>query len=88
MSLDKKIARAVYERDGWKCRNCRNRNGLHPHHVVYQSRGGPDTLDNLLTLCFGCHGAHHAGKLGIVVLEKLPSDLKVRFIWASGWKPS
>lgn len=88
MALDPKIAAACYRRDGWKCRYCSNRNGLHPHHFIYQSHGGPDTLNNLLTLCASCHRGHHDGFLKIVLRNKLVDDLDVQFIALKGWKPS
>lgn len=88
MSLTKALTVSVYKRDGWKCRYCSSRSGLHPHHVIFKSQGGTDTMDNLLTLCASCHllGVH-ARKLEIVILEVLPNDLKVQFIPKKGWKP-
>jgi hypothetical protein len=58
---------AAFKRDKWKCRHCEIRNELHPHHVQYQSHNGPDTRQNLLTLCCQCHAAVHAVKLVIFV---------------------
>lgn len=85
--LPKHISDSVYDRDDWKCRCCNNRNGLHPHHVVYASHGGPDTLDNLVTLCWRCHRAAHDGFLRIEVVEKKLTDLVVKFWRQKGWKP-
>jgi 5-methylcytosine-specific restriction endonuclease McrA len=65
MALDKARARECFERDGWKCRHCRSREGLHPHHMIYKSAGGPDDLWNLCTLCYKCHRQHHDGFLTI-----------------------
>jgi len=39
------------------CRNCGTAENLHVHHVD-QDRSNND-LDNLLTLCAGCHARHH-----------------------------
>lgn len=33
------------------------------HHVVYRSAGGPDTLDNLITLSWRAHKMEHNGLL-------------------------
>lgn len=33
---------------------------LHTHHLVSRSLNGPDTLDNLITLCLACHKKRHA----------------------------
>lgn len=86
MSLEKKVSQAVYRRDSWKCRNCSNRNGLDPHHVIFQSAGGPDTLNNLLALCRQCHDDIHAGRLVLEVLRVLEADLEVRFWKRDLWE--
>ncbi len=47
-------------RDGYRCQRCfENRGPLQAHHVVPRSDGGPDSLDNLVTLCRPCHGVQH-----------------------------
>lgn len=38
---------------------------VHIHHVIWWSRGGKTTLDNLIGLCPRCHRAVHAGTLVI-----------------------
>jgi len=87
--LPRRISIACFQRDGWKCRHCNSRNGLHPHHLIYQSHGGPDDLWNLLTLCAGCHRAHHDGFLDIewTILDAGPRP-EVQFIRRKGWKPT
>ena len=43
------------------------------HHLLPRSAGGTDEPSNLVTLCDGCHAAHHpklAGRLARRVLEK------------------
>lgn len=69
----------AYQRDGWKCRCCKSRNSLTPHHVVYQSHGGTDDLFNLLTLCINCHDDVHAGRMKLEVVALLATDLVVKF---------
>lgn len=71
--------RLMYKRDSWKCRHCNRRSMLTPHHVIYQSHGGKDDLDNLLTLCMSCHDLVHAKTLVIEIVEKLATDLVVKF---------
>jgi len=57
--------RKVYQRDGYRCRNCDRKGGangnleLHAHHVVPKSQGGSDETENLITLCKHCHDAAH-----------------------------
>ena len=87
MGLSPEISRACFVRDDWRCRHCRNREGIHPHHVVYKSHGGADTLYNLLTLCWKCHRAVHDGFLKIEVIELLGMNLVVKFWRQKGWKP-
>lgn len=88
MSLDPALAQDCYIRDGWKCRHCKNRAGLHPHHVIFKSHGGADALSNLLTLCHCCHiEGVHGGRLVIEVLTVLENDLLVKFTRKKNWKP-
>ncbi len=60
------IRKQVYNRDGYTCVNCGASGGpegnaeLHADHVLPKSRDGPDTLNNLRTLCRECHEARHA----------------------------
>ena len=46
----------IFERDGWRCVQCRKSGRLECDHVVPLSRNGePYETDNLQTLCRGCH---------------------------------
>lgn len=85
MSLDPELAKQVYERDNWRCKNCRSSSGLHIHHIVFKSQQGPDELWNLVTLCSFCHlEGVHRGKLDVWV----DTNGDVHFRWAKNWKPS
>jgi 5-methylcytosine-specific restriction endonuclease McrA len=57
------LRRHVYVRDRHCCTACGRKGGrkvaLHAHHVVPLSRGGRNTLDNLVTLCGDCHREAH-----------------------------
>ena len=35
------------------------------HHIIHHSDGGPDALENIITLCYDCHLAYHAGELDL-----------------------
>ena len=85
--LSKELALAVFTRDQWKCRHCNDRNGVHPHHVIYKSHGGEDAMDNLVTICAGCHRAHHDGKLKITAGGKTLNNVYVIFERIGRWKP-
>lgn len=81
------VTKGCLGRDSFRCRSCASRNNLTAHHVVFRSHQGPDTLDNLLTLCQACHMGLHNGKLLIHVVQKLPDNLVVQFERINGWKP-
>lgn len=55
------VRKQINERDKDRCQECGLKVGKetglekHIHHIVPKSDGGPDTLDNLITLCLICH---------------------------------
>jgi hypothetical protein len=49
------VRRLVYQRDGHSCRFCGGRYDLQLDHVIPWSAFGPDTSDNLRTLCDLCN---------------------------------
>lgn len=63
-----RISLKVKTRDGFTCRLCGDWKGkyysetgavvedIHAHHIIPKSQGGPDTMENLITLCDLCHG--------------------------------
>lgn len=63
----KELARSRYKKDDYTCRvdGCGQRGGiygpavLHAAHKVAKSKGGTDTLDNLITKCEDCHIEEH-----------------------------
>jgi 5-methylcytosine-specific restriction endonuclease McrA len=82
VALSAKVRLACYRRDGFACRHCNRRAGLHPHHILHKGRGGEDTVDNLVTLCWKCHGAHHDG---LLLVERVGD--KIIFTRLRGWTP-
>ena len=55
----------VLHRDGHKCQSKqkgKHSEKLHVHHIVFRSKGGTDTPNNLITLCEKCHADLHTGK--------------------------
>jgi len=48
----------IYKRDNYQCVYCGNDNvkSLTIDHVIPQSKGGPNTWDNLVTACKTCNG--------------------------------
>lgn len=58
------VREKVLNRDSHECQFCGRTNdehiekhdrGLEAHHIIPQKDGGSDTLDNLITVCRGCH---------------------------------
>jgi ATP-dependent DNA helicase RecQ len=47
------------ERDRWRCQDCGSSSDLHVHHLKKRSKLGDDALENLITLCAGCHRRRH-----------------------------
>ena len=75
--LDWKTARqSVLVRDNHRCVECATvcaSDEADVHHLIPRSAGGTDQPSNLVTLCDGCHAAHHpklAGRLARRTLEK------------------
>lgn len=53
------------QRDGNRCVSCGATEELQVHHIVRLEDGGAEfDLNNLRTLCVGCHGQRHRGDRG------------------------
>jgi ATP-dependent DNA helicase RecQ len=58
----RKIRESILRRDKFKCVECGDpcdRDEADIHHLLPRSAGGSDEPSNLITLCDGCHAAHH-----------------------------
>lgn len=70
------IRQKVLQRDNFRCVSCGvelDSAEADIHHLLPRSMGGTDQLSNLVTLCDGCHAAHHPtlqGGLARRVLER------------------
>ncbi|WP_117363768.1 HNH endonuclease [Natrarchaeobaculum sulfurireducens] len=54
------LRRQTLRRDGYACQRCgADDRTLQAHHVIPRAAGGPDDLENLVTLCRPCHGVIH-----------------------------
>lgn len=51
------IRKAVYLRDGNRCRFCGSEEDLSLDHIIPWSRGGPDMVENLRVLCRSCNSS-------------------------------
>ena len=55
-----KILRGLLvERDGPLCKRCSGTWGVAMHHILPVGKGGKDTLENVLLLCWYCHRGVH-----------------------------
>jgi 5-methylcytosine-specific restriction endonuclease McrA len=60
------LHRQVLERDGWRCQVCGAMSNLEVHHKQFRSHSGPDTEENLITLCTACHtNLHRSGSITV-----------------------
>lgn len=72
----REIRLQVLKRDNYRCVSCSTpvkSSEADIHHLLPKSMGGTDELSNLVTLCDGCHAAHHpnlAGGLARRVIER------------------
>jgi 5-methylcytosine-specific restriction endonuclease McrA len=53
--IPNRLRRQVFERDGYRCRQCGSPDDLCADHIIPEFRGGPATLENLQTLCRACN---------------------------------
>lgn len=64
-----RLARQTKKRDNWTCQHCKKQGGqqgsaeLHAHHIEPRSKGGKDTLNNLITVCHSCHEDLHGHRI-------------------------
>lgn len=56
----KQMCKLADERDGYVCIICQ-KPGVQHHHVIFRSKCGSDTLDNLVCLCPDCHARYAHG---------------------------
>jgi len=79
MAVSKKKRFDVLKRDGFTCQYCGRRTPdvlLEVDHIIPKSKGGPDTIDNLVTACFDCNRGKGATELDCVP-DALAQKIKV-----------
>lgn len=54
------------ERDLYTCQVCGSRDRSEGHHVLNYQYGGAANIDNIVTLCSGCHKKVHRGDIDIL----------------------
>jgi len=63
------LRQQVLRRDGWRCQVCGAMTNLEVHHKVFRSHLGPDSEENLITMCTACHNGVH-GNVWNILNEK------------------
>ena len=58
----RKLSKQARQRDQGECTLCGSTNRVGAHHRIHRREGGPDTLENLISLCASCHRKAHAFK--------------------------
>lgn len=68
----------VFQRDGFRCQYCglSAKDGalLHADHVIPESKGGPTTLENLITACVDCNLGKRAKDLSPEIVARLTNQ--------------
>jgi len=67
----RKLCDKVFERDGYKCQGVEKYGFdcatpyeyIQPHHIIFRSKGGDDSYENLITMCWICHEEIHGNKV-------------------------
>ena len=54
-NFSSEVRKAVYERDGGKCRKCGSSHNIHYDHIIPHSKGGANTFENCQILCARCN---------------------------------
>jgi len=69
--LDENLRLACLMRDNFTCQKCcKKETPLSAHHIVWTSKGGKDSIYNLITVCVSCHEkVHETGQSGKVKLK-------------------
>lgn len=79
----RRIKESILRRDKFRCVECEkpcNRGEADIHHLLPRSAGGSDEPSNLVTLCDGCHAAHHP-KLSAGLARRAIEQWAVRLAW-------
>jgi hypothetical protein len=53
------VKRQVKAKYNHKCAHCGSKEKLHLHHKEHFSKGGQNTVENLILLCVNCHAEEH-----------------------------
>ena len=73
-----KLHKNARDRDNNKCKICfRNDTIIHAHHIIPIEIGGKDSMENLISLCKGCHSSLHQKGLALINKSKRHGTLAI-----------
>ena len=71
------VRRRVFDRDRWRCRQCGRAGRLECDHIIPLAEGGKTyAVDNLQTLCRGCHIRKTAGENQAAAARRFPQSAR------------
>ena len=76
-SIKTKLDEKAYTRDGFRCVECNKATGIEAHHIIPEL----EELDNLVTLCHGCHKKRHNMAGCFKKGHKICAKLKTGEVW-------
>ena len=60
------VQKQAKQRDSFMCFICAEVSSMaQGHHMLLYSEDGPETVDNIITLCKQCHKDYHASRLRV-----------------------
>jgi len=80
---DPSLRQSVYDYDGYRCRHCGTGERLTLDHIIPRVLNGPDTFDNLQTLCQPCNSRKGCAPY---VMPQMPKQPKVPVPIPAGWR--
>ena len=75
----RQVRNEALKRDGYVCSMCGTGKNLRVHHISYERLGKEGELDDVVTLCEGCHAKVHAVDLARKEQTARPSVITWRF---------
>lgn len=90
MSVSQRLRFNVFMRDGFRCQYCGRAAPdveLEADHVHPRSKGGPDTMANLVTACVACNGGKRATVMPIHAWRLGAGPLDGATVWSAAAYP-
>ena len=75
--MNANLHKTAKERDNFICCICGSEYRLVAHHIKPIEQGGDDVLENLITLCKGCHTSLHSSGISLFAKAKKHKTLSI-----------